>query len=71
MRGTLLRAETKTNVDLISCLFEANSSSNIGSIFNRGRMAVKGCIFKNNSGKVSRARCMIKNASCFIKIQMA
>ena len=53
MRGTALRTERQTNVDLVDCKFEENSSNDIGSIFNRGTMTVINSVFKNNSGDVS------------------
>jgi hypothetical protein len=52
-RGTALRTEPKTDVDLVDCTFENNYSSDIGSIFNRGTMKVDRCTFRNNSGNVS------------------
>ena len=53
MRGTALRSEPRTDVDLVESIFEENSSYDIGSIFNRGKMMISGCIFKRNSGRVS------------------
>jgi len=50
IRGTALRSEPNTDVDLVNCIFQNNASSDIGVIFNRGTMMIKNCRFKNNSG---------------------
>ncbi len=53
IRGTVIRSEPKTNVDLVDCAFEGNLSYDIGSIFNRGIMTVDNCTFRGNYGQVS------------------
>jgi hypothetical protein len=54
MRGVAIRSEPRTRVSLMKCIFEDNSSNDVGTIFNRGVMDVDNCSFKNNGGKVSR-----------------
>lgn len=53
MRGVAIRSEPQTNVDIVGCKFERNSSSDLGTIFNRGSMKVMDSKFNQNFGSVS------------------
>ena len=53
MRGTAIRSEPRTDIDIVDCKFEGNTSHDIGTIFNRGTMGLYGCTFNRNNGRVS------------------
>lgn len=52
-RGVALRTEPKTKVLIMDCTFENNEVLSIGTVFNRGNLAVESCTFIKNSGIVS------------------
>ncbi len=51
-RGIALRTETGTNVTVEKCLFQGNNPLDMGSVFNRGSMAISNTMFQSNNGTV-------------------